>query len=89
MSNAPSTTTTALDDDGKTMMMTTTTTPSMGPTSQPVHLTLTEPPSATTRDDSTIFSSKTVIGYFPSWQWYDRQRLAEPRNFDFSKVTRV
>ena len=88
MSDAPSTTTTALDDDGKTTT-TTTTTPSMGPTSQPVHSTLTEPPSTTARDDSNILSSKTVIGYFPSWQWYDRQRLAEPRNFDFSKVTRV
>ena len=32
---------------------------------------------------------KTVIGYYASWQWYDRNGLAAPKNFDFHKVTRV
>ena len=34
-------------------------------------------------------TSKTIIGYFPSWQWYDRQKLAAPMNFDFTKITRI
>ena len=33
--------------------------------------------------------SKTIIGYYASWQWYDRNKLAEPSNMDFTKVTRV
>jgi len=33
--------------------------------------------------------SKTVIGYYASWQWYDRSGLAKPSNMDFSKVSRV
>lgn len=32
---------------------------------------------------------KTIIGYYASWQWYDRQKLAKPSNMDFTKVTRV
>lgn len=32
---------------------------------------------------------KQVIGYYASWQWYDRSKLAKPANMDFSKVTRV
>lgn len=32
---------------------------------------------------------KQVIGYYASWQWYDRAKLAKPSNLDFSKVTRV
>jgi chitinase len=33
--------------------------------------------------------SKEVIGYYASWQWYDRAQFAKPQNMDFSKVTRV
>jgi chitinase len=33
--------------------------------------------------------AKEVIGYYASWQWYDRAQLAKPQNMDFSKVTRV
>ena len=33
--------------------------------------------------------SKTIIGYYASWQWYDRNKLAAPINMDFTKVTRV
>ncbi len=32
---------------------------------------------------------KTIIGYYASWQWYDRAKLAKPQNMDFSKVQRV
>jgi chitinase len=32
---------------------------------------------------------KEVIGYYASWQWYDRGQLAKPQNMDFTKVTRV
>ena len=32
---------------------------------------------------------KTVIGYYASWQWYDRNKLADPSNTDFSKYDRV
>ncbi len=31
---------------------------------------------------------KTIIAYYASWQWYDRNGLAEPSNLDHSKVTR-
>eukprot|EP00548_Thalassiothrix_antarctica_P014233 CAMPEP_0194165250 /NCGR_PEP_ID=MMETSP0154-20130528/1225_1 /TAXON_ID=1049557 /ORGANISM="Thalassiothrix antarctica, Strain L6-D1" /LENGTH=700 /DNA_ID=CAMNT_0038875645 /DNA_START=137 /DNA_END=2236 /DNA_ORIENTATION=+ len=34
-------------------------------------------------------SDKTVIGYYASWQWYDRGGLAKPSNMDFTKVSRV
>jgi len=30
-----------------------------------------------------------VIGYYASWQWYDRAKKAEPKNLDYSKVTIV
>jgi len=32
---------------------------------------------------------KTIIGYYASWQWYDRDGLAEPAAFDFHKITRA
>ena len=32
---------------------------------------------------------KTIIGYYASWQWYDRNGLAEPAAFDFTKITRA
>lgn len=32
---------------------------------------------------------KTIIGYYASWQWYDRAKLAKPQNMNFSKVQRV
>ncbi len=32
---------------------------------------------------------KTVIGYYTSWQWYDRNKLADPDNVDFAKYTRI
>jgi chitinase len=32
---------------------------------------------------------KTIIGYYASWQWYDRNKLASPENMDFTKVQRV
>ena len=32
---------------------------------------------------------KTIIGYYASWQWYDRDGVAAPINMDFTKITRV
>jgi len=34
-------------------------------------------------------TDKEIIGYFASWQWYDRDGLAAPKNMDFDKVTIV
>ena len=34
-------------------------------------------------------SRKTVIGYYASWQWYDRNKLADPINVDFAKYSRI
>ena len=36
----------------------------------------------------TTTHSKTIIAYYASWQWYDRDGLAAPKNLDHSKVTR-
>jgi chitinase len=32
---------------------------------------------------------KTMIGYYASWQWYDRDGLAAPINYPWSKITRA
>jgi len=32
---------------------------------------------------------KTIVGYYASWQWYDRNKKAAPENMDFTKVQRV
>eukprot|EP00986_Skeletonema_menzelii_P012924 scaffold7298_cov150-Skeletonema_menzelii.AAC.24 len=32
---------------------------------------------------------KTIIGYYASWQFYDRTNFAVPSNFDFTKYTRI
>jgi len=32
---------------------------------------------------------KTVIGYYASWQWYDRVKFADPQNIDWSKYDRI
>jgi len=32
---------------------------------------------------------KTIIAYYASWQWYDRNGLAEPAAFDWNKITRA
>ncbi|KAL7530181.1 hypothetical protein ACHAXR_003348, partial [Thalassiosira sp. AJA248-18] len=34
-------------------------------------------------------SDKTIIGYWASWQWYDRNIFAQPWVFDYRKYTRV
>jgi chitinase len=31
----------------------------------------------------------TVIGYYASWQWYDRNKMAAPSKIDFAKWSRV
>lgn len=30
---------------------------------------------------------KEVIGYYPGWQWYDRDKLVNPETIDYSKYT--
>lgn len=32
---------------------------------------------------------KTVIGYYASWQWYDRDKAGDPQNIDFGKYDRI
>ncbi len=32
---------------------------------------------------------KTVIGYYASWQWYDRTKFADPQNIDWKKYDRI
>ncbi|KAL7546386.1 hypothetical protein ACHAWF_009722 [Thalassiosira exigua] len=32
---------------------------------------------------------KTVVGYYASWQWYDRDKIADPPKVDFSKYDRI
>lgn len=34
-------------------------------------------------------TEKTIIGYYASWQYYDRTNFAVPSNFDFTKYTRL
>lgn len=30
---------------------------------------------------------KEVIGYYPNWQWYDRNKLVDPQSIDYSKYS--
>lgn len=32
---------------------------------------------------------REVIGYYPSWKWYDRQQLVNPATIDYSKYTAI
>jgi len=34
-------------------------------------------------------TNKKIIGYYAGWQWYDRNKLADPVNIDFRKMQRV
>ena len=34
-------------------------------------------------------TNKKIIGYYAGWQWYDRNKLADPINIDFRKLQRV
>ena len=54
-----------------------------------VYLSQAPTPSAITRRPIGSNINKTIIGYYASWQWYDRDYLAKPENMDFSKVDRV
>ncbi|KAL7530693.1 hypothetical protein ACHAXR_009440, partial [Thalassiosira sp. AJA248-18] len=38
---------------------------------------------------STGSHGKTIVGYYASWQWYDRNKKAAPANMDFTKLQRV
>ena len=30
---------------------------------------------------------KEIVGYYPNWQWYDRNKLVDPQSIDYSKYT--
>lgn len=30
---------------------------------------------------------REVVGYYPNWQWYDRNKLVDPQSIDYSKYT--
>ena len=30
---------------------------------------------------------KEIVGYYPNWQWYDRNKLVKPQSIDYSKYT--
>lgn len=30
---------------------------------------------------------KEIVGYYPNWQWYDRNKLVNPQTIDYSKYT--
>mmetsp|Transcript_33557 Transcript_33557/g.58915 ORF Transcript_33557/g.58915 Transcript_33557/m.58915 type:complete len:735 (-) Transcript_33557:86-2290(-) len=61
--------------------------PAPGPT--PTTLSPTLPPWTNAPFNPSPGGSKTVIGYYASWQWYDRFKLADPTNIDFSKYDRI
>jgi len=84
-------------DSGNTQPPTAPTkTPTAAPTPKPTPRPTPRPsaptaPTAPTPPPTGSSSSgdKQVIGYYASWQWYDRSKLAQPLNMDFSKVTIV
>eukprot|EP00581_Thalassiosira_minuscula_P005354 CAMPEP_0183742588 /NCGR_PEP_ID=MMETSP0737-20130205/64777_1 /TAXON_ID=385413 /ORGANISM="Thalassiosira miniscula, Strain CCMP1093" /LENGTH=1396 /DNA_ID=CAMNT_0025978175 /DNA_START=206 /DNA_END=4396 /DNA_ORIENTATION=- len=47
------------------------------------------PQSVNNKPSSAGSHGKTIVGYYASWQWYDRQKKAAPENMDFTKVQRV
>jgi len=61
-------------------------------TSAPVVAPTNAPPTPTTSKPTrppSDPSDKTIVGYYASWQYYDRSSLAKPENLDFTKVDRV
>lgn len=52
-------------------------------------LLLPAPATVMAQSSSSSSKNKTIIGYYASWQWYDREKLASPMNMDFTKVQRV
>ena len=32
---------------------------------------------------------KSIVAYYAAWQWYDRSKLAQPRNLNYHMVTRI
>ncbi|MEY4934919.1 MAG: hypothetical protein RIS64_1278 [Bacteroidota bacterium] len=32
---------------------------------------------------------REIIGYYPNWQWYDRNKLVKPTTIDYSKYTMI
>jgi hypothetical protein len=59
--------------------------PTLNPTLPP----WTNAPFVPSPSSSSSFNQKTIIGYYASWQWYDRNKFADPNNIDYSKYTRI
>ena len=57
--------------------------PTHSPTGKPNELLAWDPNAHPRKHD------KTIIAYYASWQWYDRNGLAEPAAFDWTKITRA
>ena len=36
---------------------------------------------------ATAQTCKEVVGYYPNWQWYDREKLVNPQSIDYSKYS--
>ncbi|KAL3809554.1 hypothetical protein ACHAXA_001828 [Cyclostephanos tholiformis] len=58
------------------------TTPPASAPSQSAENVVNDPPSGGSH-------GKTIVGYYASWQWYDRSGKAAPENMDFTKLQRV
>lgn len=70
--------------------------PTFAPTKSPVIPVPTSSTSAPTKQPQPSPSSPTsdatdkkVVAYYASWQYYDRNSLAKPENFDYSKIDRI
>jgi len=79
---------------GPTPTPPTTNSPVVTSTSSPVSSSTSSPvaPSPTTASPTrppTDPSEKKIVGYYASWQYYDRDQLGKPENMDFTKVDRV
>ena len=76
----------------------TTKSPTKGPTSSPVHSPSSNPvtnptgnPTSNPVSTPTVTppSNQVVVGYYQSWQQYDRGGIGLPQNMDFTKLDRV
>lgn len=62
-----------------------------GPTRTPTPPPTNKPNALLDWDPDAVYRGhdKTIIGYYASWQWYDRDGVAAPANMDFTKITRA
>lgn len=41
----------------------------------------------TVSSQTTSCHSKEIVGYYPNWQWYDRNKLVSPSTIEYEKYT--